>query len=97
MTINEVNERFKDEWVLLVVTAEERGQAVKGRVLGHSPSRKRISNVFAKEPRLSEGPGVKGRQYFIFRAHQWIETHEEWCAALDRVAQMDLEDIPRLW
>ncbi len=50
LTLQEIHERFRDEWVLVrVLEEDELGQPLRGQVVAHSPDREEI---YAAQRRL---------------------------------------------
>ena len=64
LTIEEIEKRHIDEWVAVEVTAKEKGEPVKGKVLFHSKNKKEVwANV----------PPSKGKEIYIFYTGEPIE------------------------
>lgn len=98
-SIDDVIATFKDEWILLRITALDENHApAQGQVLAHSPSRKAISRRLAKEPKPSElPPGAARPSYYIFHAHQRIRTREGLTEVLERFNREESDKIRWPW
>jgi hypothetical protein len=85
VTADEVIARYPGQWILMRVTAwGERGTPERGYLLAHSPSRKTVEE--ARLEAIPAGEPAPGTLY-VFEASPPIRTHEEWRAALERLAE----------
>ncbi len=80
LSVAEVIARHHGKWVLLHITAEDRGWPSEGVVLAVSSSRKRISNFV--QQRFKDG--TLPSPNCIFQAIRHIKTVGEWREMLSR-------------
>ena len=83
MSVREVVERYRNEWVLMVITpnAAANFMSTVGRVLCHAPDRKRAAQARARQIRLRSA-GADGSSLLLFEAVQPIESGAELRSAL---------------
>ncbi|HTE84387.1 MAG TPA: hypothetical protein VK821_06625 [Dehalococcoidia bacterium] len=99
LTLEETEERFRGDWVLMKVSAyDEFHEPSRGIILAHYKSRKRISAALALEPRPSQlPPGAARPEYYIFKAMRRIRTGEEWRAVIENAPDVPLSVILSSW
>ena len=87
VSVDEVNARYLDEWVIMRVTAYEEGSGwpAEGYVIAHDPSEKRCWDKY----RAAEEAGEpREATHYIFVAAPKVRTYAEMLAAM---AQLDAE------
>ena len=80
LTVDEVTEIYRDEWILMKVSAfDERNFPWKGCILAHSPRRGDITAALSKEPpRTKRPPDARNQLYYVFRAFPRIRSGPEY-------------------
>ena len=95
LTIDEVTELYRDQWVLLKVTErDERHEPLAGQVVAVSKTERGVCNKMAKLD--AEAGGWAPGSYYIFNAFPLIRVNslEELRAALDAA---DENWLPHGW
>jgi len=90
LTVNEIAERFPDQWILLRVTdQDEYGRSVAGQVVAVS---KHSRGVWNKLIKIHFEHEEDHSHYFVFNAYPHIYSGERFKEILDNV---DLSKLPR--
>jgi hypothetical protein len=82
LSIDEVNDRFPGEWILLrIARRNEREQVTHGYVLAHTKSRKQISNVLRRVDEEAARIPV-----YVFVGGTRMLSQDEWLRRLSELA-----------
>ena len=88
MQVDEIARAYRDEWVLLKITATESGWPTEGEVLAHS---KRRSVVEKRFENLYPALRAAGARYTIFQPYPLIKTGAEMMALLNNLKDLDAD------
>jgi hypothetical protein len=82
LSIEEVNDRFPGEWIVLrVARTNDRDQITHGHVLAHTKSAKLMAR--AAEQAFAENPAVR---LYLFVGGTRVLSQEEWLRRLNELA-----------
>jgi hypothetical protein len=85
LTIDEVCERFEDQWAFMRITERDEYHApAKGVVVAIGKKRMDIQPTVMASIEEAKRTGT---QYYIFKAFKRIHSGAEWVEALNRIAQ----------
>jgi hypothetical protein len=92
MHVDEISEAYRDEWVLLKITAMDRGWPTEGEVMAHS---KRRSVVEKRLDDLLPALQTAGARYKIYQPYPLITTGAEMMALLNNLEGLDSDLVLR--
>ncbi|HLZ68693.1 MAG TPA: hypothetical protein VKV26_02170 [Dehalococcoidia bacterium] len=81
LTIDQITERYRDEWILLQVTDEaDHGRPEAGIIVVRGPTRDSVQVPSIAILRAAEG---SDRRYYLFNAFARYRSWDDWRATLD--------------